>query len=333
MTMASDHYNGRIFLNPTPTEVMPKGAFWKVLKKLIMHYPHRYPVRPPGPFAVDLEQLHTLPPGTLRITWLGHSTTLVEMEGRRFLLDPVWYQRASPFTRLGPKRFFDNPLPLEELPPVDYILLSHDHYDHLDKGTMTSLVKKGIPVITMLRVGNHLRNWGLDKDLITELDWWQAVHLEGGFTITATPARHFSGRWLNDRFHALWGAFAIKGPKHNVYYGADSGYYSGFSEIGGRLGPFDLTLLEIGAYNEEWQTIHMGPEDAVKAHQGLKGRLLMPTHWGTFPLAFHPWTEPVMRLIKEAHKQQVPLLIPAPGETCTVGKEGYISRWWEAFEG
>lgn len=331
MAKTSDHYNGKIFLNPTPTEVMGQGAFLKVLKKQLQRHRHRYPARRPGPFTVDLQRLRHLPADTLRITWLGHSSLLIEIDGKRLLTDPVWYQRASPFTRLGPKRFFDNPLALDDLPPLDVILLSHDHYDHLDKGTMIHLMKKGVPVITMLKVGRHLKSWGMDPALITELDWWQSVTLEGGCTVTATPARHFSGRWINDRFHTLWGAFAIQGPRHKVYYGADSGYYPGFAEIGERLGPFDLTMLEIGAYNEEWQSIHMGPEAAVQAHRDLKGRLLMPTHWGTFSLAFHAWTEPVERLIREADKQGVPLFIPAPGETSTVEEENYNTRWWEAY--
>ncbi|HEY1116010.1 MAG TPA: MBL fold metallo-hydrolase [Chitinophagaceae bacterium] len=332
MVYTSDHYNGKIFLNPTPTEIMSKGAFLKVLKKQLQRDPKRYPARRPGPFAADLDKLRHLPADRLRVTWLGHSSLLLEIDGKRFLTDPVWYQRASPFTRMGPRRFFENPVPLEALPPIDYILLSHDHYDHLDKGTMIYLMKKGVPVITMLKVGHHLESWGMDRKLITELDWWQSVTLEGGFTITATPARHFSGRWINDRFHTLWGAFAIKGPLHNVYYGADSGYYPGFATIGERLGPFDLTMLEIGAYNEEWQSIHLGPEAAIQAHQDLKGRVLLPTHWGTFSLAFHSWTEPVERIEWEAVQQGVALLLPAPGETCTVGSEGYNSRWWEAYE-
>lgn len=326
------HYNGKIFLNPVPTDVMRKGSFLKVLRKSLQRDPHRYPSIPPGPFGVDRDQLHRLPPDALRVTWLGHSTVLLEVEGKRLLTDPLWYQRASPFTLLGPKRFFDNPLPLDELPPIDAILLSHDHYDHLDKGAVTYLVNKGTPVVTMLGVGAHLRSWGLNKALITELDWWESVTLEGGLTITAAPARHFSGRWLNDRFRTLWGSFGIKSAGYNLYYGADSGYFPGFSEIGERLGPFDLTMLEIGAYNKEWQSIHMGPEAAVRVHRELRGRLLMPIHWGTFSLAFHPWTEPIEHLMKEADHWQVPLLVPPPGETITVKGTAYNSYWWEAFQ-
>lgn len=310
---------------------MRKGSFLKVLKKSLLRDRHRYPSSAPGPFRVDLDQLATLPADALRVTWLGHSTVLLEVEGKRLLTDPLWYQRASPFTLLGPKRFFDNPLPLDKLPPIDAILLSHDHYDHLDKGAMSALMHRGIPVITLLGVGALLEGWGLNKTLITELDWWDSVTLEGGLTITAAPARHFSGRWINDRFHTLWGSFGIKASRYNVYYGADSGYYPGFTEIGERLGPFDLTLLEIGAYNKEWESIHMGPEAAVRAHRDLGGRLLMPIHWGTFSLAFHPWTEPIERLMKEAEQWRVPLLVPTPGETVTLKEAPYNSFWWEAY--
>ena len=332
MAGVSDHYNGKIFLNPVPTEVMGKGGFLKVLKKSLSRHKNRNPKRVPGPFVVNKQLLHQLPPNALRVTWLGHSTVLLETEGKRFLTDPLWYNRASPFTLLGPKRFFQNPLPLNDLPAIDYILLSHDHYDHLDKGTMKTLAGKGIPVLTMLGVGKHLESWGIDKESITELDWWQTIELGGGYKVTAAPARHFSGRWVNDRFHTLWGSFAIKTPTYNVYYGADSGYYDGFKAIGERLGPFDVTLLEIGAYNEEWESIHMGPESAAQAHKDLKGNLLLPVHWGTFSLAFHPWTEPIERLIKAAEKEGIALLLPEPGETITVEGKAYNSKWWERYQ-
>jgi L-ascorbate metabolism protein UlaG (beta-lactamase superfamily) len=250
---------------------------------------------------------------------------------KEVLLWEKWYQRASPFTQLGPKRFFQNPIAITELPPIDYILLSHDHYDHLDKRAVIELSKKRIPVITMLGVGKHLKKWGIDTNLITELDWWQKVDLENNVTVTAAPARHFSGRWLNDRFKTLWGSFAIKGPVHTVFYGADSGYYNGFTEIGKKLGPFDFTMLEIGAYNEEWESIHMGPENAVTAFTDLKGGLLLPIHWGTFSLAFHPWKEPVERIIIAAQKKNVPLVLPAPGQTYNVKDGAYNSEWWKKY--
>lgn len=271
MKYSSDHFNGKIFLNPVPTNVMGKGAFMRIMKMYRQNYPDRTPSRPPGPFYADLNLLNHLPADTLRLTWLGHSSCLIEVDGKRFLTDPLWYQRASPFTAAGPKRFFQNPIPIHSLPPVDYILLSHDHYDHLDRQSILYLISKKIPVITLLGVGKRLTDWGADKSLVTELDWWQHIELSNGLSVTALPSRHFSGRWINDRFSTLWGSFAIKGPKHNVYFGADSGYYDGFKNIGDKLGPFDLTMLDSGAYNKEWESIHMGPENALRAHLDLGG--------------------------------------------------------------
>lgn len=328
----SDHFNGKIFLNPVPTEVMAKGSFWRVMRKFLQKHPGREPAKSLGPFSVNAAQLQTVPPEMLQVTWLGHSTLLLDVDGKRFLTDPLWYQRASPFLYAGPKRFFSNPLQRDKLPHIDHILLSHDHYDHLDKQSMLYLTQKGIPVITLPGVGNRLVKWGVKKELVTELDWWQSLTLPDGFTITAAPARHFSGRWLHDRFRTLWGSFAIKGPRHNVYFGADSGYYHGFAAIGEKLGPFDLALLEIGAYNEEWEAIHMGPEHAVQATLDLKANRLLPIHWGTFNLAMHTWTEPVERLLAEAERKSVSLLLPAPGEIVTVANKAYNSRWWERYQ-
>jgi len=327
----ADHFDGKIFLNPVPTEVMGKGAFWRVMRKFLQKHPGREPEQPLGPFRTDAATLQQVPPQALRVTWLGHSGLLLDVDGKRFITDPLWYQRASPFSFAGPKRFFQNPLPLHQLPPIDAVLLSHDHYDHLDKESLLQLTKKGFPVITLLGVGQRLRNWGVPDHLITELDWWQSIPFGDAHTVTATPARHFSGRWLNDRFTTLWGSFVVKGPQHNVYYGADSGYYDGFTTIGEKYGPFDLALLEIGAYNEEWKAIHMGPESAVQVAQDVRAKVLMPIHWGTFSLAMHPWKEPIERLIAEAEKKNVPLLIPAPGETVNVHTAPYNSRWWEAY--
>lgn len=311
--------------------MMGKGAFWRVLRKFLQKHPGREPSKSLGPFAVDAKALHTVPPNSLRVTWLGHSTLLLDIDGKRFLTDPLWYQRASPFRYVGPKRFFPNPLPFDSLPHIDAVLLSHDHYDHLDKKAILALAQRNIPVITMLGVGQRLINWGVPKKLVTELDWWQTVEMDNGFVITAAPARHFSGRWIGDRFKTLWGSFALKGPAHNVYFGADSGYYNGFVDIGKKLGPFDLAFLEIGAYNQEWEAIHMGPENAVQASFDLNAKLLMPIHWATFNLAFHSWHEPVERLLLEAEKKEVSLVLPAPGETVEITGLPYHSRWWEKF--
>jgi len=331
MPQATDNFNGKIYLNPVATDVMKPGAMFRVMRKFFQHHPGREPITPLGPFDVDTNVLSQLPADALRVTWLGHSSLLIETGGKRFLTDPVWYERVSPFRYLGPKRFFKNPLDINQLPPIDYILLSHDHYDHLDKKSIMQLLQQNIPVITMLGVGKRLIKWGAAKNLVTELNWWQSTKVANGITITATPARHFSGRWINDRFTTLWGAFAIKSATHNVFFGADSGYYNGFKTIGERLGPFDIAMLEIGAYNEEWEAIHMGPENAVQATIDLGRPLLMPIHWATFNLAMHTWKEPIERLITEAANKNVSLVIPKPGETVAINKEAYNSRWWEGY--
>ena len=328
MNYRSDHFNGKIFLNPVPTSTMQKGSAGKLIKKLFQHHPGRVPITPLGPFSVNEKVIQQRPPDGITVTWLGHSSVLLTVEGRRLLMDPLWYQRVSPFTFMGPKRFFDNPLDLNNLPHIDALLLSHDHYDHLDKSSVLTLAAKNIPVITMLGVGQRLINWGVNKNQVTELDWWQSTPLHH-LTITAAPARHFSGRWLSDRNTTLWGSFAIRGDSHNVYFGADSGYYDGFKTIGDKLGPFDFTMLEIGAYGEEWKSIHMGPEAAVQANIDLEGKLLMPIHWGTFNLAFHPWKEPIERFIPKAREKNVPFLAPEPGVTYHIKDGAYDSEWWK----
>jgi L-ascorbate metabolism protein UlaG (beta-lactamase superfamily) len=323
-------FNGKHYLNPVPTDVMKAGAMKKVLLEYMKPHPGRVPVKPPGPFATDKAALLRLADNDVQVTWLGHSTVLLTVDGKRFLTDPVWYQRASPFTHMGPKRFFQVPVSLQDLPPIDFILLSHDHYDHFDRKTLRYLATKNILFITMLGVGSRLRKLGVSSKLITELDWWQQIKLTDHFNITALPARHFSGRSLMDRFTTLWGSFALQGPQHSVYYGADSGYYEGFEIIGDAFGPFDLAMLEIGAYNPLWDDIHLGPEKAAQACLDVKGNLLLPLHWGTFALAFHPWTEPIEQLLAAAKNKGVSLLVPAPGETRVVSNGAYLNRWWEA---
>lgn len=326
----SDHYDGRLFHNTSPVTVTPKGAAYKMLREYLKKHPGKEPLTKPGPFHTDPEALALAPANDIQVTWIGHATLLLQVEGVTLLTDPVWYKRVSPFSQLGPTRFFDAPISLGGLPPIDAVLLSHDHYDHLDRKTVLQLLRLGIPVITMLGVGKRLLRWGADPKLVTELDWWQVTKVKA-LEITAAPAQHFSGRTLTDRFSTLWGSFAIRSNQNNIYFGADSGYQKAFATIGDQLGPFDLTLLDSGAYNELWADIHMGPENAVQAHLDLKGKLLMPIHWGTFSLAFHPWKEPVERVIAAASDKGVNLLLPAPGQSRCVGDGPYNSQWWEQF--
>ncbi|HEX8348995.1 MAG TPA: MBL fold metallo-hydrolase, partial [Hymenobacter sp.] len=262
----------------------------------------------------------------LRVTWLGHSTALLELDGRRILTGPVWAERASPSQLFGPKRFFA--LPLAQAPPLDAVLLSHDHYDHLDEATTRSLGKTGVPFFCPLGVGAHLRRWGVPTARITELNRWDTAALGPDLTLVATPARHFSGCGLLNRDRTLWASWCLLGPQHKVFFGGDSGPFAeGFRQIGAAYGPFDLTMLEIGAYDAEWADIHLGPTEALAAHRLLGGGPLLPLHWGTFNLAFHAWRAPVQELMAHAGTEAT-LLLPAPGQRVAVEAGALNSQWW-----
>ena len=269
----------------------------------------------------------TPPASGLRTTWLGHSTLLVEIDGRRVLIDPVWGERASPLTFLGPERFFAPPLPLAELPEIDAVVISHDHYDHLDVPTVRALVARDVRWLVPLGVGAHLAAWGVPEARITELDWWQSAEV-AGLTITATPARHFSGRGLTDGNRTLWAGWAITGPSHRVFYSGDTALHDELVEIGRRLGPFDLTMIEAGAYSAMWADVHLGPEQAVLAHRLVRGDVMLPVHWGLFDLALHGWTEPMERVLAAADSQGVRVAAPRPGDMIEPAALGPVVRWW-----
>ncbi|ORA80791.1 hypothetical protein BST28_08530 [Mycolicibacter kumamotonensis] len=248
----------------------------------------------------------------LSITWLGHATALVEVDGYRILTDPVWSDRCSPSDAVGPRRLHPPPVELAALPAVDAIVVSHDHYDHLDIDTITGLARsQWAPFVVPLGVGAHLRAWGIPAERVVELDWGEHAAL-GELTLTCTPARHFAGRFLT-RNLTLWASWVIAGPDHRVYFGGDSGYTESFNQIGAEHGPFDVALLPIGAYNTAWPDVHMNPEEAVRAHQDLDGGTLVPIHWCTFRLAPHRWNEPVERLLTAAQTAGVAVAVPPPG--------------------
>jgi L-ascorbate metabolism protein UlaG (beta-lactamase superfamily) len=268
-------------------------------------------------------------PAELAVTWLGHASALVEIDGQRVLLDPVWGHRVSPSPVFGPTRLHPSPVPLEDLPPVDAVVISHDHYDHLDLLTVRELLRtQTAPFVVPLGIGQHLRKWHVPEDRIVELDW-DATHSIGGLTLTCTEARHFSGRYFY-RDTTLWASWAITGPRHRVFFGGDTGYTPAFAGIGARLGPFDLTLLPIGAYNDAWHSIHMDPEEAMRAHGDLGGRLLLPIHWATFNLAFHRWAEPVQRLLAAAERVGAAVAVPLPGQRIDVLDPPKLEDWWTA---
>lgn len=265
----------------------------------------------------------------LAITWLGHATTLVEVDGYRVLTDPVWSERCSPSDAVGPRRLHPPPVELSALPAVDAIVVSHDHYDHLDIDTVIALTRsQRAPFVVPLGVGAHLRTWGVPAERVVELDWDEHTTL-GELTVTCTPARHFSGRFLT-RNQTLWASWVIAGPDHRVYFGGDSGYTGSFSAIGTDHGPFDVTLLPVGAYNTAWPDVHMNPEEAVRAHLDLNESapgMLVPIHWCTFSLAPHRWDEPVERLLAAAQTSGIAVAVPRPGERVRPSS-GDVAQWW-----
>ncbi len=288
---------------------------------------YRTPNTPPPVERRTAADYRSPPASGLRVTWLGHSTLLLEIDGARVLIDPVWGDRASPFTFMGPKRFFAPPLALAELPPVDVVIISHDHYDHLDVPTVKALAARRVRWVVPLDVGAHLASWGVDARNITELDWWSAVKV-GSLTLTATPARHFSGRGLGDAGRTLWAGWAIAGPTHRVFYSGDTALHDEFAEIGKKLGPFALTMIETGAYSAMWADVHLGPEQAVLAHRLVRGDVMLPVHWGLFDLALHGWTEPMERVLVAAERAGVRVASPRPGGMVEPATLGAQIRWW-----
>jgi L-ascorbate metabolism protein UlaG (beta-lactamase superfamily) len=333
---------GGKYLNPVHTEVGGPSLMLKVLRLYLSNKEERVPRVPLGPFRTNPRIYDRAPANGLRVTWFGHASLLLEIDGIRLLLDPVWDERASPFPWMGPKRFYPSPLPLSDLPAIDAVLVSHDHYDHLGKQTIRNLSRleatRKASWVTSLDVGKDLTRLGVRPEQITELDWTQSLNVlsdqsGAAVSITALPARHFSGRSLWNRFETLWSSFVLKGKQHNVYFGADSGMWDGFTEIGRAYGPFDLTMLEVGAYNELWKSIHLGPDGAAQAFALLEGSaaagLLMPIHWGLFALALHGWRQPIERLTQLAAHAGIKLWSPEPGlPTDVIAGQEHRSPWW-----
>ena len=269
------------------------------------------------------------PQSGLRATWLGHSTVLIEIDGYRVLTDPVWGPRASPSTLVGPKRFQPVPVDLRSMPPVDLVVISHDHYDHLDYPTIRVLARTDIIFVTSLGVGAHLEAWGVRPERIAELDWWESFRLPGSeLTVTAAPSQHFSGRHMRDRNATLWSSMVIRSPRHSVFFSGDTGLTNEYETIRERLGPFDLTMLEIGAYHPAWGDIHLGPENAVKALSLLGGGNFLPIHWGTFALATHDWDQPIETVLALSQKADFHLLAPRLGEAIEPAHEHRLDPWW-----
>jgi L-ascorbate metabolism protein UlaG (beta-lactamase superfamily) len=284
---------------------------------------------PSGPLPVhDPRQAWLEAPETgLRVTWLGHSTLLVELDGVRILTDPVWGDRVSPVGFAGPKRFHPVPVKLEALPPLDAVIVSHDHYDHLDYPTILALAKADVPFITSLGVGAHLESWNVAPERITELDWWESTPIAGGRAhVSAAPSQHFSGRGLGTRNTTAWSSFVVRGERHGFFFSGDTGLTSEYASIQERLGPFDLVALEVGVFHPAWGDIHLGPENALKAFELVGGKHFLPVHWGTFNLAMHDWDEPAEALLRL--NRGAPLLMPALGTPVEPSRSPTTAPWW-----
>ena len=324
-TVKAEKYTMARFTNLEPTDVMKPGKTLNtVFQYLFGGNKDRTPAQP-LPVAPPAEFSREPLPAGVRFAWLGHSSVFLELNGKRILFDPVFSERASFLSWIGPKRFQPAPLRASDLPQVDAVLISHNHYDHMDKGTIIELAGRSHSFHVPLGLSPLLEEWGIPKSKIHEYAWWDEFETNG-ITIAATPARHFSGRGLFDRNKTLWCSWVVAGGGCTAFFSGDTGITARFREIGEKYGPFDVTFVKMAAYNENWPDIHLNPEQAVEAHRDLGGKALVPIHWGTFDLALHSWHEPIERLVKAAARENVRTIIPMMGEF--VDSDHYVNGYW-----
>ncbi len=329
---ASARWVDGAFKNTTPVaQGLKKGTATPTITEFLCGGQRRVP-RAALPAQSPLAAWTKRPETGLRATWLGHSTVLLEVDGARVLTDPVWGDRASPVSFAGPKRFQPVPVPISALPELDAIVISHDHYDHLDYPTLLELAKLRAPIFTSLGVGAHLAAWGIPEARITELDWWEEARIPGcELSVNAAPSQHFSGRGLGGRNATLWSSFVVRGPKHSVFFSGDTGLTPEYAAIRTRFGKFDLVMLEVGAFHESWGDIHLGPEHALEAHALLGGGKFLPVHWGTFNLALHAWDEPAETLLRLAPARGAELVMPLLGEPVEPARVTSVAPWWRSI--
>ncbi|MFO0675595.1 MAG: MBL fold metallo-hydrolase [Polyangiaceae bacterium] len=280
---------------------------------------------------LDPARFRTPPDSGLRITWFGHSTTLIEVDGVRVLTDPVWSERVSPLSWVGPTRWYPVPIALADLPKIDAVMISHDHYDHLDRGTIERIKDWDTTFVVPLGIGAHLEYWGVPASKIQELDWWEETKV-GGLRVVCTPARHASGRHVFDKDAKLWASWTLLGAGHRVFFSGDTGLFPAMKDIGDKFGPFDVTMIETGQYHSSWPDWHIGPEQAVGASHVLRGKLYFPMHWGALALAYHGWTEPIERALVASAGTDAPTstVTPRPGQSVEPDASGTAdrTRWW-----
>ncbi|WP_329073303.1 MBL fold metallo-hydrolase [Amycolatopsis sp. NBC_01480] len=325
----SPQFADGLFHNASPTRASPSpSAAGGILRELLFGE-NRAQRKPGGEIPLVAQPVVESTDGVY-LTWYGHASTLVEIDGARVLCDPVWSDRVSPAAFAGPRRLHAPPVPLASVGRVDAIVISHDHYDHLDLATVRELLAAhDAPFLVPLGVGAHLERWRVPSSRIIELDWNEEAEV-GGIRFVATPAQHFSGRGISND-STLWTSWVIAGPRHRVFYSGDTGYFDGFAKIGEEHGPFDAALIQIGAYAPHWPDIHMTPEEGVAAHIDVRGGLLVPVHWATFSLAMHPWAEPADRVWREAKANDLALAVPKPGERLDVANPPSVDGWWQTL--
>ncbi|MGW4380214.1 MBL fold metallo-hydrolase [Kitasatospora sp. NPDC004531] len=328
---SSPHFVDGSFRNPVPTRPLAYGHTPLALMRTRLGTDggRRSPAAAVPVHRLLPVELADRPASGLRLTWLGHATVLAEIDGVRVLFDPVWSERVSPFGWIGPKRLHPVPLPLAELGPVDVVVISHDHYDHLDMDTVRTLAAGDAVFAVPLGIGAHLEHWGVEPFRIVDLDWWQSVELDG-LRLTATPARHYCSRGPRPSGKFLWSSWVVEGKHHRLFHSGDTGWFPGFADIGRRFGPFDVTMMQVGAYSEHWPEVHLTPEEAVQAHRDLRGEVMLPMHWGTFDLAPHPWEEPAERTVAAAQAAGVTLAVPRPGKPFEPADPPPVKLWWRA---
>jgi L-ascorbate metabolism protein UlaG (beta-lactamase superfamily) len=327
---ASSNYHDGKFANALPHPALDSSDVWGYVKEQFYGDQARVPTSAIPMSAIPPASLQTQPSPRLRAIWLGHSSVYMELDGLRLLLDPVFSDYASPVDGIGPKRFHPPPIAITDLPDIDAVMISHDHYDHLDMRTIQYLSSKGTHFFVPLGVGSHLDEWNIPERQITELDWWESTKLKT-LTLVCTPAQHYSSRGIFDYKETLWSSWSVIGPKHRVFYSGDTGFSNHFQKIGNQLGPFDLSIIKIGQYGPgaSWIYSHMDPEQAIEAHLAVRARRMLPVSWGTFNIAFHDWDEPIKRAVKAAKKRNVELVTPRVGEA-VIAREPFNSHsWWD----
>ncbi|MEE9383290.1 MAG: MBL fold metallo-hydrolase [Nannocystaceae bacterium] len=327
------HYEAGVFTNPEPFQLkIDCHSLGAMMRELLEPDPNLAPPVNVDVVPVDAKGVGQLGVDQTRITWLGHSSFIVELQGLVLLLDPVFGPYPAPVPIPGRRRYSNEvPIELDEIPRVDAVVISHDHYDHLEYGTIAKLRERARFFLVPLGVGNHLRYWGVDDDRIRELDWWEETRVDD-LEVVLTPSRHMSGRGFNDQAATLWGSWVLVGARHRVYFSGDGGYGGHFAEIGAKYGPFDVGLMECGQYNDLWRGVHMTPEETALAGRDVRASWIMPIHWGAFSLAAHAWTDPVERLVRAGRELGLPVVTPRIGESVTVGDdEKPVAPWWERY--